>query len=65
MLEELSKIRKRVFLRIPQSEYVLVSEVMRLGNIIKQDYEENDILLEVEIPSALENRLQSYIQHDG
>lgn len=61
MVQELSKRRKRVNLRIPQSEYALVSEVMRLGNIGKQTYEENDVILEVELPIALANKLAKYV----
>lgn len=63
MVDELSKQRKIVTLRIPQSEYGIVSEVMRLGNIINQKYEENDVLLKVDLPAALEQKLKTYVQH--
>lgn len=61
MIEELSKQRKSVKLRIPQSEYSVVSEVIRLGNIQSQDYEENDIVLRVDLPSSLAGKLKKYI----
>jgi GTP-binding protein HflX len=47
-------------LRIPQKDYVIVSEIMRLGHLISQDYEDNDVLLDVEIPIALANKLKPY-----
>lgn len=62
MVEELSKQRKIVSLRIPQSEYALVSEVRRSGNVMQQDYEENDVLLRVELPFALAEKYKSYEQ---
>lgn len=60
MIQELSKQRKVVEMRIPQSEYAVVSEIMRQGNILKQDYEENDVVLKVDIPSALASKLAAY-----
>jgi GTP-binding protein HflX len=64
MIHELSKQRKYMNLRIPQSDYAAVSEVMRLGNILNQDYEENDVLLRVDIPSSLVGKLSQYIEPD-
>lgn len=61
MIQELSRQRKQIHLRIPQSQYAKVSEIMRFGNILSQDYEENDILLHVDIPAALAGKLKKYI----
>jgi GTP-binding protein HflX len=61
MIQELSKQRRVVNLRIPQSDYAIVSEVMRLGNILNQDYDENDVLLKVDVPSILANKFSRYI----
>lgn len=61
MLQELNRRRTVVQLRIPQSEYQKVSEVMRLGNILQQDYEENDVLLRVDLPQSLAGKLKKYI----
>ncbi|MEM1282846.1 MAG: GTPase HflX [Chlamydiota bacterium] len=61
MVEEIQKKRKLVELKIPQSEYHLVSEVLRNGKIIEQDYEENDVLLKVDIPGILASKLEKYI----
>ncbi len=61
MIQELNKRRTVVNLRIPQSEYHKVSEVMRLGNILKQDYEENDVIIRVDLPQSLAGKLKKYI----
>ncbi len=61
MVEELNKRRKIVRLQIPQSAYASVSEVMKVGHILKTDYVDNDVLLDVEIPIALANKLEKYI----
>lgn len=61
MIKEISLLRKVVKLRVPQSEYALVTEVMREGRVIARDYEENDILLEIEIPSHLERKVAHFI----
>ncbi len=61
MIEEVSSLRKIVRLRIPQSEYALVSDLMKEGRIIESEYEENDVLLLAEIPKQLEYRLKPFI----
>lgn len=61
MIQELSKQRSYVKMRIPQSEYAIVSEVMRVGNILNQDYEGNDVLLTVDLPKQLASKLSRYI----
>jgi GTP-binding protein HflX len=58
---ELSKQRQTVTMRIPQKDYAVVSEVTRLGNVIYQDYEENDVLLKVDLPTILVNKHMQYI----
>ena len=57
MIKEVSLLRKFVRLKIPQSHYALVSELMREGKVISCEYEGNDILLEVEIPRILEKKV--------
>lgn len=57
MIQEISLLRKVVKLRIPQSHYALVSEIQREGKVISCEYEENDILLEIEIPQHLERKV--------
>ena len=61
MIHELSKQRRCVNLRIPQSDYATVSEIMRSGYILTQEYEENDVLLKVDIPVVLADKLSHYL----
>jgi GTP-binding protein HflX len=61
MIQEISYQRRDVLLKIPQSEYKLVSEIQRQGHILHQDYEENDVLLRVSIPVALAQKLEKFI----
>ena len=61
MIDEIKALRKIVMIRIPQEKYSVLSEVIREGRVVSKEYEENDILLEVEIPHHLENKLKSYI----
>jgi GTP-binding protein HflX len=61
MIEELSRLRKTYQLRIPQSHYALVSELMREGRVLSSDYEGNDILLHIEIPSRLDHKVQPFV----
>ncbi len=61
MIKEVALLRKVVKARIPQSHYALVSELMREGRVISCEYEENDILIEAEIPSQLEHKVQPFL----
>lgn len=64
MMKEVSLLRKVVKARIPQSHYAIVSELMREGRVIECDYEENDILIKVEIPLRLEYKVQPFLISD-
>lgn len=57
MIKELSKLRKKVTLTIPQSDYATVSTIIREGKVLSQDYQDNDIILTAEIPVWLANKL--------
>ncbi|HNA62370.1 MAG TPA: GTPase HflX [Rhabdochlamydiaceae bacterium] len=61
MIEEIAALRKTVRLRIPQSHYALVSELIREGKVLQCDYEENDILIHVEVPSRLEPKVKPFV----
>lgn len=60
MIEELSKLRQVIQLRLPQSDYAVVNQVLREGRIIEQEYEENDILMKVDISNTLASKLKKY-----
>lgn len=61
MIEELKALRQTLKLRIPQSEYAHVSAIIRQGQVLHQEYDENDVLLRVSIPASLAGRLKQYI----
>jgi GTP-binding protein HflX len=61
MIHEISRLRKVVKLRVPQSQYALVSEIMKEGKVLNCEYEENDILLEIEIPHHLERKVSHFV----
>ncbi len=66
MIQEVSLLRKRVQLRIPQSDYAMVSELMKQGKVFSLEYEDNDVLIDVEIPQFLEHKVASYDErHSG
>jgi GTP-binding protein HflX len=60
MEEELSKRRKKVKLRIPQSDYEVVSALQRDAHIIETDYEGNDVIIVAEIAHEMAARLEKY-----
>ena len=61
MIKEISDLRKTVFLKIPQSEYKIVSSLMQEGRVISKIYEENNIIMEVEIPKKLEKSVSEFL----
>ena len=61
MTKEISLLRTVVTLRIPQNHYAIVSELMREGRVILCEYEENDILMKVEIPSKLKHKVTPFL----
>lgn len=62
MIKALEAQRKRMLLRIPQSHYALVSELMRDGKVISLEYEDNDVLLEVDIPREIEYKVLTFVK---
>jgi GTPase len=61
MTQELHKRRKKIRLRVPQKEYEVVSAIMRAGKVLYQDYEDNDVIISVEVPHDVANRYSEYI----
>jgi len=61
MEKEASKFGKTIYLRIDQSQYPLVDEILREGVVLSTDYDENDILLEAQVPEHLEQKVSPYI----
>jgi GTP-binding protein HflX len=65
MMQEVSNLRKVVHLKIPQSQYALVSQLIRDGKVLHSEYEENDILMTVEIPRQIEHQVKLYLREDA
>lgn len=63
MVQELKNRRAEVSLRIPQKEYHVLSQILREGHIREQEYEENDILIKVELPVRLIGKIAPYRQN--
>lgn len=64
MMRELQERRKVVKLKIPQSEYALVAILRREGNVLYEEYEENDVFLRAEVPITLLHRFDAYLYED-
>lgn len=62
MIETIASLRKKMHLVIPQSHYALVSELMSKGKVYHMEYEENDIVMEVEIPRQMEHKVEAFIR---
>ncbi|MFA6916250.1 MAG: GTPase HflX [Parachlamydiales bacterium] len=60
MIEEIKNQRAMVQLRIPQSDYAVVSEILREGIVFQQEYVDDFIDMKAEIPTLLALRLQKY-----
>ena len=61
MIEVLKTRRKRVQVRIPQSEYSIVASAIRDGTVFSQSYVENDVVVDVELPLSHAQQLAQYI----
>lgn len=62
MVQAIRSLRKTVNLCVPQSHYALVSELMQGGKVISVEYEGNDVLMEVEIPSQLQHKVEQFVR---
>ena len=60
VIQALKALRQQVKVRIPQSEYQWVTAIKRSGSVLDEEYDGNDILLQVEIPVALARQLSPY-----
>lgn len=58
----LANTRRRVRLRLPQSEAGVVAQIHKNGRILEQSYEGNDILIDAEVDEALHGRLTHCIE---
>ena len=61
MTKEIEALRTSLKLRIPQTHYALVSDIMREGRVISLEYEENDILIHAEVPSNIKHKVVQFV----
>lgn len=60
MMRELSSQRRILKLRIPQSDYSAVAEVLREGIILQQEYVDDAVEIRAEVPLLLGEKLEKY-----
>ena len=65
MMQEIQGLRKVVKARVPQRDYGVINALMEEGTMIHQEYDENDIVVEVQIPIHLESKIKKYIDNDS
>ncbi len=53
--------RRRVKLRVPQSEARLVARIYQVGHVHSQAYEDNSIVLDAEVTPELETQLEPFL----
>ena len=58
---ELKALRVVTHLKIPQSEYGLISQIIDRGRVLESEYIENDVIMKVEIPKDLNKKVEPYI----
>jgi GTPase len=58
MLDKIVRLR----LRLPQSEFGLMSLIHTQGKLLHQEYEENDVLLDVVVPRRFEMQFAPFIE---
>lgn len=64
MMKELSERREIVKLKIPQKEYAIVASLRRDGNVLYEEYIENDVIIRAEVPTRLLHRFDPYRYND-
>lgn len=62
IVNSLKDRRATLKLRIPQADYHMLAIALREGKIYKQEYEENDVLVDVEVPTSAAFRFSKYIR---
>ncbi|MDN3505717.1 MAG: GTPase HflX [Simkaniaceae bacterium] len=62
MEEAIQALSKVVHLVIPQSHYALVSQLMKEGRVISIEYEDNDVVMEVEIPTRMQKLVERFVK---
>lgn len=62
IVHRLSDRRTTMQLRIPQSDYHILASAIRDGTVLKQEYEDNDVLVDIEVPTNASFRFSKYVR---
>ncbi len=62
IISRLQDRRTKMQLRIPQKDYHMLATAIREGKILKQEYEENDVLVDLELPTSSSFRFTKYVR---
>ncbi|MBS0636399.1 MAG: GTPase HflX [Verrucomicrobia bacterium] len=62
IIKRLSDRRTMLQLRIPQKDYHILASAIATGKIYKQEYEENDVLVDLEVPTSTSFRFMKYVR---
>jgi GTPase len=60
IINQLQDRRKKLTLRIPQKDYRVMALAMRDGKILKKEYDENDVLVELEVPAQMAHLFEQF-----
>lgn len=60
LMQDLLKDHLQLTLRIPQSDYGVVAEIMREGRILHKEYDGDDLLIRVDLPSSYKGKISRY-----
>lgn len=61
MTTALQDLREEVYLKVPQKDYAVLSEVLEQGDVLTRSYEDNDVILKVQIPKHLKDRVKQFV----
>ena len=61
MQEKLSSLRCQIKVRIPQKDYGVVHNLLEEGQVVWQNYLENHVEMEVNLPKSKASRYESYL----
>src|SRR6056297_265370 len=53
----------QVLFKLPLSKYDLVAEIHRSGKVIHEEYQDDSVLIEAQVPAKLKYKLAEYTQH--
>jgi GTP-binding protein HflX len=62
IIHRLQDRRTMMQLRIPQKDYHVLASAIEIGKIMKQEYDENDVLVDLEVPRSASFRFAKYVR---